>query len=142
MFFKYKKITTWTVKFTKICKNPPTLQSEERLSNLVRRKRALYWSIFLLVYRIDQCCGASRSRWSRNYLRSIAGTEFIFLINIYSSQFGGCQDEDKLVSTSFGMVLLLQNSFKWQCIAGAGAGDGDGVGAKIRNNGGAGAENK
>ena len=30
-----------------------------------------------------------------NYLRPGAGAELIFLINIYCSQFGGCQDEEK-----------------------------------------------
>ena len=51
----------------------------------------------------------SRSRWSRNYLRPGAEAEIIFLINIYISQFRGCQDEEKLILrlTVFLIVLLL-----------------------------------
>ena len=48
--------------------------------------------------------------WSR--------TRNIFLINIYCNQFGGCQDEDELISTSTCMELLLLNSFKWQYMHG------------------------
>ena len=47
----------------------------------------------------------SRSRWSRNYLGP--GAEIKFLINIFCSQFGGCYDEDKLISTSISIVLLF-----------------------------------
>ena len=40
----------------------------------------------------------SRSRWIRNYLRPGAGAEIKFLVNIFYSQFGGCYDENKLIS--------------------------------------------
>ena len=53
-------------------------------------------------------------------------------------QFGGCQDEEKLISTSISIEQLLQNSFKWQYMAVAGTGDGAEITAKGR----AGAENK
>ena len=49
----------------------------------------------------------SRSRWSRNYLGPGAGVEIKFLINIFCSQFGGCYNEDKLISTSISIVLLF-----------------------------------
>ena len=52
--------------------------------------------IFLIRWDADlmiQTVLRSRSRWSQNYLRSGAGAEIIFLINIYSSQFGGYLDE-------------------------------------------------
>ena len=38
------------------------------------------------------------------------------------SQFGGCQDVGKLIFTSMSIVLLLENSFMWQCMAVAGDG--------------------
>ena len=80
-----------------------------------------------------------RSWWRQNCLRSGAG--IIYIIIIYCSQFGGCWDKGKLISTSIGTVLqyyycLLKNSIKWQYIARAGAG------AKIRDKETAGAENK
>ena len=78
----------------------------------------------------------SRSRWSRNYLGPGAGAEIKFLINIFCRQFGGCYDEDKLISTSISLVLLFYNSLKYQYMAGAGAG------AKIMVKVGAEAENK
>ena len=53
---------------------------------------------------LEQCCGAG-SRWSRNYLGPGAGAEIKFLINIFCSQFGGCYDEDKLISSSVSIVL-------------------------------------
>ena len=60
----------------------------------------------------------------------------IFTITVLCSKFGGCQDEEKLMSTSITMVLLLKNSFKQQYMAVAGAG------AEIMHKDGAGAENK
>ena len=50
-----------------------------------------------------------------------AGTEIIFVINIFCIQFSGRWDEEKLISTSISMLLLLKNSFKWQYMAVAGA---------------------
>ena len=69
-----------------------------------------------------------------------AGTEaeIKFLINIFCSQFGGCYDEDKLISTSISIVLLFLNSLKCPYMAVAGAG----AGAKIMVKVGAGAKNK
>ena len=64
-------------------------------------------------------------------MRPGAGAEIICLINIYWSQFGGCQDEEQPVSTSFGMALLVQISFKWQYMAGASAGAGVEIRAKV-----------
>ena len=49
----------------------------------------------------------SRSRWSRNYLGPGAGAKIKFLINIFCSKFGGCYDEDELISTSISLVLLF-----------------------------------
>ena len=74
-----------------------------------------------------QCCGAGAG-----------GSEIILVINIYCSQFGGCQDEETLISTSIDMVLSLKNSLKWQYMTGAGAEimDKGGAGAVV------GAENK
>ena len=84
----------------------------------------------------------SRSRWSRNYLRSGAGgggAEIIFLINVYCGQFGGCWDKEKQISTSIETYFLWYNynwhstySFKWHYTAKAGA--------EIRDKGGAEAE--
>ena len=45
----------------------------------------------------NQCCGA--------------GAEIKFLINIFCSQFGGCYDEDKLISTSISIVPVLPVPF-------------------------------
>ena len=42
----------------------------------------------------------SRSQWSQNYLGPGAGDEIKFLIIIFGSQFGGCYNEDKIISTS------------------------------------------
>ena len=39
----------------------------------------------------------------------------------FCSQFGECQDKEKLISTSISIVLLFYNSFKWQYMAVAGA---------------------
>ena len=36
----------------------------------------------------------------------------ILLINIFCSQFRRCKDEEKLISTSIVMVLLIKKSFK------------------------------
>ena len=66
-----------------------------------------------------------------------AGAE-IKLINIFCSQFGGCYDEDKFISTSSSIVLLFQNSLKCQYMAVAGAGTGAEMMVKV----GAGVENK
>ena len=78
---------------------------------------------FYWIHVFYQCCGAA------------GGAEIIwdpeaklnFLINIFCGQFGGCQDEDKLISTSISIVLLFQNSFKCQYMAVAGAGAGAGA---------------
>ena len=67
---------------------------------------------------------------SQKYLGPGAGAEIKILINIFCSQFGGCYDEDKLISTS------ISNSLKCQYMAVAGAGAG--IMVKV----GAGAENK
>ena len=56
-----------------------------------------------------------------------AGAEIKFFINIFCNQFGGCYDEDKLISTSIGIVQLFWNSLKCQYMAGAGAGAGAGA---------------
>ena len=77
-----------------------------------------------------------RSLWSQNSLGPGAGAEIKFLINIFCSQFGGCYDEDKLISTSISIVLLFLNSLKCQYMAVAVAG------AEIMVKVGAGAENK
>ena len=83
-------------------------------------------------------CSRAGAGGAKIILRPGAGAEIIFIINIFCCQFGGCQVEEKLISTSISMVLLLQNSFKWQyymAVAGAGAGaeimdkGGDGAGA-------------
>ena len=75
--------------------------------------------------------------WSRkNYLGP--GAEIKFLIYMFCSQFGGCYDEDKLISSSFSIVLLFQNSLKCQYMALAGAGAGAGAEIMVK----AGAENK
>ena len=41
-----------------------------------------------------------------------AGTEIKFLINMFCSQFGGCYDEDKLISTSISIVLYYRYCFR------------------------------
>ena len=51
-----------------------------------------------------------QSRWSRNYLRPGAGAENVFSINIYCSQFGVRQNDDKLISSSIGMGLYCYRS--------------------------------
>ena len=45
-----------------------------------------------------------------NYMRPGTGAEVILLINIYSYQFEGCQDEEKptLRLTSYGTVVIVQ----------------------------------
>ena len=60
----------------------------------------------------NQCCGAGGAEI---ILRPEA--EIVFIIIIFCSQFGGCYDEEKLISTSISMVLLLQNSLKMQYMA-------------------------
>ena len=54
---------------------------------------------------IVQCCGAGTSG-TEIILGPGAGAraEIKFLINIFCSQFGGCYDEDKLISTSIRTV--------------------------------------
>ena len=51
----------------------------------------------------------SRSRWSRIYLKPGAGANIIFLINIYCSQFEGCQDEEKppMSHISYGFIIII-----------------------------------
>ena len=80
-----------------------------------------------------QCYGAGAGG-AESFCVPGAGAEIIFLIKIYGTQSGSCEDEEKLISTPISIVLLLYNSFKWQYIAGAGA--------EILDKGGAGAENK
>ena len=94
----------------------------------------------MLTYFVNnQRCGAGAGE-AKIFLRpgAVAGAEIISLIYIFCSPFGGRQDKEKLISTSISMVLLLQNSFKWQYMAVAGAG----AGAEIMDKGGAGAEKK
>ena len=70
-----------------------------------------------------------------------AGAEIKFLINIFCSQFGGCYNEDKLISTSISVVLLflsILEQLKCQYMAVAEAGAGADIMVKV----GAGAENK
>ena len=97
------------------------------------RTHTSHRSVF--IHTVKTVC---RSRWRPNYLRPGAGVgaKIIFFMNIYCSQFGGCKNEEKLIHTSIGMILLLYNSFKRQYKTGAGA--------EIRDKGGAGvrAENK
>ena len=42
----------------------------------------------------------NRSWWSRNYIETWSRSRNIFIINIFCSQFEGCLDEEKLISTS------------------------------------------
>ena len=79
--------------------------------------RSVFFALFIAVLRC-------RSWWIRNYLRPGAGALMI------CSQFGGCQDEEKPISTSNCMVLLLQIR-QWQYMTGAGAGDGAEKGTKV-----------
>ena len=69
-----------------------------------------------------------------------AGAEIKYLINNFCNQFGGCYDEEKLISTSISIVILFYNSLKFQymVVAGAGAGAGTEIIVKV----GPGAENK
>ena len=56
----------------------------------------------------------SRSLWSRNYLRSGAGAEIIFLINIYCSQFGAVlrsRSRYFLVGAGAGVKIWSQKPF-------------------------------
>ena len=84
-----------------------------------------------------QFCGAGARGaeiiWGRG-----PGAENKFYINIFCSQFGGFQDEEKLISTSISIVLQLQNSFMQQYMDVAGAG----AGAEIMDKVGTGAKNK
>ena len=68
--------------------------------------------------------------WSRNYL-------FHKYPPIYCSQFGGCQDEEKVISTFIGMVPVRYYSYcyrtvKWQYMSGAEIKDNCGAGAGVR----------
>ena len=52
------------------------------------------------------CCGAGAGA-GVGAGAGAGGAEIILVINIYCSQFGGCKDEETLISTYIGMVLLL-----------------------------------
>ena len=91
------------------------------------RTHTSHRSVF--IHTVKTVC---RSRWRPNYLRPGAGVgvKIIFFMNIYCSQFGGCKNEEKLIYTSIGMILLLYNSFKRQYKTGAGDKGGAGVRAE------------
>ena len=55
---------------------------------------------------LTQCCGAGGAEI---ILRPGAGAEIISIINIFCSQFGGCEDEETLNSTSISMVQYYTN---------------------------------
>ena len=70
------------------------------------------WTVtcsYIFVILLEMLCFFSLlriwSRWSRHYLGP--GAEIKFLINIFCRQFGGCYDEDKLISSSISIVLLF-----------------------------------
>ena len=73
-----------------------------------------------------------------NYMRPGTGAEVILLINIYSYQFEGCQDEEKPPMRYLYLLwyYCLKFSLTWQYLAGAEAR------ADIMDKGGAAAENK
>ena len=72
----------------------------------------------------NEFCGAGAGG-AEIIMRPGAGAEIIFVINIFCSQFGVCQDEEKQISASImqcSTTFILQNSFKWQYIVVAGTG--------------------